>query len=411
MSSRAIRVLRGDAAGIILSAAANNESDDDDDDESEEEEARTYRPTAFAILNDDGEDSDDSLAVALDSLAAGNPRKEAPTNGEGDHLTEMIARDEDFDAILSEFHANDTSLKMINDSTRPDNSLASPFTKLLESLDARDFDYNLSMRNSMLHNRETASSLMRNKKNPLFGPPVDGWGKPPRFVGGGIGMVNYNDVEEGDASSHVIPWPYSSSAEKVDISTEQQHWCTFTHSNSFQRDLQDYAVIQESGDLDALVMFVAHHPYVTAALLQLSNVCYQTNHNPEGLSFLRRCLWVFESSALASFQARILQSKVVLMDMTKPENAEFFQGLFRLIQISHITGYVYASSKTRRRTFLMLNFLIVSVCVGLHFLFPGSFCRWILCAIQCIFCCLSIATAWEWFVELCLRSKFSYYSG
>ena len=369
MSSRAIRALRGDLAlSDIPSTVAEREDDDDDDDESSDEQVVQRRPAAFAMINDDDDDDDSSSSSSNneeeDGLETKNDSKKEekakPSAANSDVVVAAVeedAQDEDLDALLSEFHEKDNSKPLMKDDQIQIIGLeTSPFDLILASLDTRDLDYEYSMRTSILLNSggESSSSSssnqqQRQRKAPLFGPPKDGWIRPPRLVGCGIGMTTYDNADTILSKPRSVPWPYTNNnddttnaegvVETPPPSSTSHQWCTFVHSDNYERDLRDYTtVIQQSGDLDSLVMFVAHHPYVTAALLQLTTVLYQTNHSQEGLALLRRCLWVYESSALASFHNQISSSKVVFMDKEQPENAVFFQALFRLVQVSHIAG-------------------------------------------------------------------------
>jgi len=157
--------------------------------------------------------------------------------------------------------------------------------------------------------------------------------KPPNYVGGGIGMTTYDDH-----GPRPLPWPYNDSVGEqkghVTAWTNEKRWFKFMHSDSYQKDLEDYEQIQASGDFNSLVLFVIHHPFVTDALLQLSTILYQTNHSQEGLSLLRRCLWIYESSSLLSF-ARQLDGGS-FMDADHHENSTYFQGLLKLVKVSNI---------------------------------------------------------------------------
>jgi hypothetical protein len=336
MSSRAIRALRGDVAlsDIPLTVAEDGNSDD----ESEEDVEHRRRPLAFAMMDDD-DDSSSSDKDEEDEVDASKESKDddgaiqRATNLNLDEAQERVDEEEDLDALLIEFQVKDNTQPLLSGQIEAVRFGASPFDLILASFDARDLDYEYSMRTSMMSSgRESTSSShqQRPRKASLFGPPGNGWIRPPRLVGGGIGMTTY-DADP----TRLLPWPYHTDG----ISTLASQWCTFVHSDTYNRNIQEYSnVIQQSGDLDALVMFVAHHPYVTAALLQLATVLYQTNHSQEGLALLRRCLWVFESSALPVFINQIFGGKVCLMDNDQPENAVFFRSLFRLMQVSHIAG-------------------------------------------------------------------------
>lgn len=352
MSTRAIRALRGGAAlhtGIPPTVT-------DREDEDSDEELVQRRPAAFSMINDDDSSSSSDCEEIDDQKASGSSQNKkefvpiAPTANSNDSaVVRMIDEDEeeeDLDALLTEFQEKDHSLPQLDDTTQALAGLNdTPFDCILKSIDTRDLDYEYSMRNSILLNcggeaPATGSvQQQRHRKAPLFGCSSEGWARPPRWVGGGIGMTTYDT----DDTTRQMPWPYSADGGEA---TPSSQWYTFLHSEIYQRDLHDYTnVIQQSGDLDALVVFVTHHPYVTAALLQLTVVLYQTNHSQEGLALLRRCLWVYESSSLFSFINQISTGKAIFMDNDRPENAVFFQALFRLIQVSNIAGYV-----KRRRT-------------------------------------------------------------
>ena len=138
-----------------------------------------------------------------------------------------------------------------------------------------------------------------------------------------------------DRDPRELPWPYNS----IDLAEgygEADRWFTFMHSGSYQKDLQDYEHIQQSGDLNALFLFVAHHPFAVEALLQLVTVLYQTNHSHEGLSLLRRCLWIYERSSLPAFMREL--DGTTLMNFDEEENTIYFNALFRLVKVSNVAG-------------------------------------------------------------------------
>jgi Transcriptional repressor TCF25 len=342
MSSRAIRALRGDSALPGLPTA--NLSDDDD---SEESDAPPLRPnTAFSLVHDDSDNESSGSSEATDNesivqeeeVVADRKSADTERKHEDDAVipSDVAIEQEDLDALLLEFQGKDESLPILQKRAEKDAEVSGPFDFILKSLDVRDLDYDHSLRNSILLNRggdsmPTQAHNQRSRKSPMFGPPGDGWIRPPRLVGGGIGMISYDD--QGSACR--APWPYDSSGDDQLV----QHWYTFIHSDSYEKDVADYTtVIRQSGNLESLMMFIAHHPYVTSALLQLSTVCYQTNHTQQGLSLLRRCLWIYETSALANFQNRICCGIVCFLDMDRQENVGFFQALFRLLQVSNNAG-------------------------------------------------------------------------
>ena len=376
MSSRAVRALRGELGIPMIPHAV---SEDSEGNSSEEDDPVARRPTAFALMHSD-DDSDDESSSEQESAngekvaESGSERSDGATEDHQrgkDALRKVEGQDpeldkkpraiavgeEDLDALLDEFREKyDIQPELGSDHGGDSATLESsahhacPFDTILSNLNSRDLDYEYSMRTSLLNNlddggaNETASTANASRrtqmrsKAPLFGPTRDGWTRPPRLVGGGMGMATY------DRDPRVLPWPYRTISSTVPLS----QWCTFVHSDSHRRDCDDYVhVIRQSADINALVMFVAHHPYVTTALLQLTTVLYQTNHMQQGMQLLQRTLWIYESSALVSFVQNLQQpqqhKRTFLMDCEQPENAPFFDSLFRLVHVSSIAGCVITS--------------------------------------------------------------------
>jgi Transcriptional repressor TCF25 len=350
MSSRAIRALRGDSS--LLPVVVSDRGDDSEDEVSEEGDneggtrkscgVELRRQSAFASMIDS--DVDDSTSE-IESSAEGDGQIEAkivdPLQGgckagignaidlnQNGNTKEI----DNLDALLDEFKAKDTK---ISHGTLPNLPLSSsPYHEILDGMDRRDLDFEYTTRTSVLTAKRAPSAKASTKKNRqtlLFGPAREGWLRPPHYVGGGIGMSSY------DCDNIPLPWPYN---RRLDSGTEdtsgvgERHWFTFIHSEIYRKELHDYMYIQQTGDVNTLALFVAHHPFATAALLQLSTVMHQTNHSVEGLSLLRRCLWIYECSSLLSF-ARDLDG-FCFIDTNRPENETFFKALFRLVQISHI---------------------------------------------------------------------------
>ena len=390
MSSRAIQALRGRAGALPEIPPTVSEDGDESSEEENDEVTVSKRKPAFAFMLEDEDEDDEEESSDDESLPRSGKSGDAgagPDEGEDDgpekekeakkklpagakreeaeKAEEEVEEEEDLDALLDEFREKDDNINSEDDADdQPDHACGGnnqrpscPFDILLDNLDARDLDYEYSMRTSLLNDatggEAPSSSAKRTRKAPLFGAARDGWIRPPRLVGGGLGMTTY------DRDPRLLPWPYNTDVTTTSLSLSQ--WCTFVHSDSYQRDCNDYAtVIRQSGDLNALVLFVAHHPYVTTALLQLSTVLFQTNHSAEGRAMLHRCLWIYESAALVSFVSNLQQQQqygndkkkggggVFLMDHEQPENQPFFDALVRLVQASHMAGLSRTSLATAR---------------------------------------------------------------
>jgi hypothetical protein len=379
MSSRALQALRkkqgGDASILpVLQDESSEDEDDDDDDDHIGKAGVGSKTSAFAGMmgddessseeeeSDEGDDeekdekivshSDENVTEKkIESVARAKHEGGATTKVEAAEALEVSSEDEpDLDEILAEFQEKDGELAELE---TPGESKKGPsvFGIILADMDPRDFDYEFSMRTSLLGGSSNSVPLptsrqRKNRQTLLFGTARDGWNRPPHFVGGGIGMTTY------DRDHRPIPWPYKSRSNDQDQAqpnnqedvtnaleadeADEKQWFTFMHSDSYKQDCEDYRHIQQSGDLNALVMFVAHHPYVTEALLQLTTVLYQTNHSQEGLALLRRCLWIYECSSLLNFTREL--DCLAFMDHDQNENATYFRALFRLVQVSNIAG-------------------------------------------------------------------------
>lgn len=347
MSTRAIRKLRGETSLIPSLSVGEGNNDDglnSSDDEDEDHRTRLSARSRVFLLDDDDDDDTDSSDSGDGSHASAEHQmvvEDASKEPGGGHISkgqskvavldESIAtepEEEDLDAILSEFQAKDTQLERPIEEDH--SSSRSPYSVLLEGLDPRDLDIDLSMRTSLMGGPTGAPRKNRQAQS-VFGNPREGWPRPPHYVGGGIGMTSY------DRNPTPLPWPYCDSSLVIDEEMRRTNqWYSFIHSDTYMRDLEDYRAIQSSGDINALVLFVAHHPFVAEALLQLSEVLYQTNHGQEGLSLLRRCLWVLECSTLLTFFRELDGSSH--LDVDQPENVSFFESLFRLIRVSANAG-------------------------------------------------------------------------
>jgi hypothetical protein len=340
MSHRAIQRLRAEREQALP-------VDDASDDEEEEDHRPARKTTAFVAMMDSDSDDESSIEAEDDDDKSANhdiqQKQDVRSNitnkpvddSEGDSKSDdQIPKDEhqgeDLDALLEEFKLQDKDPDQ--DCETSEKPQASWYGIVTSNVDIRDLDVDYVMRTSLLGSSTGESAprpSRRGRQAFLFGPPREGWIRPPHYVGGGIGMSTY------DISPRPLPWPYSQMKEG-EKSPELDRWFTFTHSDSYQRDCGAYERIKASGDPNALVLFVAHHPFVTEALLQLAAVLYQTNQSQEGLALLRRAVWVYECSSLSSLAK--MDGRECFVDSHQPENSLFFLSLFRLIRVSYVQG-------------------------------------------------------------------------
>jgi hypothetical protein len=350
MSKRAIERLRREREAELVT------TENDDSDEEEEDFAATAVPkkTAFAAMMDDSSSSSSEEEEEEHEVSSKEeespivkeppPPAAAAANKKADDKPSATdnqeEEEENLDDIIEEFKAQDMNAEEDSDGGGDDVAAGKPsfYSVITSSMDIRELDVDYVMRTSLLggsSGSDQPSSSSRNanrrgRKHFLFGPPQDGWVRPPTIVAGGMGMTTY------DAEPRDLPWPYSDMKEGDSKNPRPDRWFCFKYSDSFERDCQDYQRIKATGDPNALTMFIADHPYVTEALLQLSTVLYQTNQSQEGMALLRRSLWIYECSALSSFTK--IDGSSCLMDCGQRENLFFFLSLFRLVRSSYVQG-------------------------------------------------------------------------
>jgi Transcriptional repressor TCF25 len=414
MSARSIRKLQGN--NVLAHLAAVGDDDDDDDDSSSDDDRKKVpfakepkAASAFALMNqeDDDDDSSSSSSEEEEEEEAQEQDTKQPDNNiisskeaAPDLLLEEEEKEEDLDDILNEFKEMDhrdgsADSSSGNDINKQKSNAAvknSSFPSLLlQDLDVRDLDMEYTMRNALLQdpldNGQQQQQQQRiNKKagnsrttSFLFGSPRDDWKqhRPPNFIGGGMGMIPYNDDNSSNntaagaafpSSNKTLqpPWPYPQNNDTTDARYGYYCcWYTFRHGDAIQRDVHDYQqliVHQGAGNVNALLLFVAHHPYIPSALLQLSTVLYQTNHNVEALSMLKRCLYIYECARLYKFTKHIGDDSsscssgttMALLDFSLPQNAPFFEALVQLMRVCTNAG-LYKSTFALSRYILSLD--------------------------------------------------------
>jgi hypothetical protein len=245
----------------------------------------------------------------------------------------------------------------------------------------------------------------------LFGRPRPEWGKPPSFVGGGLGTVEIKTGEEGsreeEGRAWSVPWPYDSiigcgikkdngdgtdkegcidgdgsrdecAATATPTIASNQRWFTLRMSDTYQEDNLVYQDLLSSSsssssrqnggggglhDPNLLAMFVTDHPHFVETVLQLAMVLYYVNDRARGHDLLRRCIFLYESALPAS----VLPGGgggvgegdgdcgEVLIDINLNQlNSGYFAALFRVMQTSGMSGW-YDNALATGRYLLSLD--------------------------------------------------------
>lgn len=329
MSHRAIQRLRQEREPELPPV----DSDDSEDDDEEE----PPKKSGFAMMMDDSDseeesssseeeeddtDVTDQKAMQSDSVARASESDDPPEE----------QKQEDLDTLLEEFMNKDEGIEDTVD-TNEDDIVAIHYGILTKPMEEKDLDIDFVMRTSLLGSTEDSSRTnRRGRQAQIFGPPRDNWPRPPHYVGGGMGMTTYSNQKDPPA----LPWPYSEMKEGDERCPSLDRWFKFMYSDSYNRDRADFEMVKSSGDPNALGMYISHHPFVVEALIQMVTVLYQTNQSQEGLSLLKRALYVYECAAPNSFLK--VEGHHGFMDYEQPTNDLFFAALFRLIRVSHVAG-------------------------------------------------------------------------
>ena len=400
MSSRALRRLRVEAASIPAddtedNAESESSSDDDEDrgggggggfmamleeeSSSEEEESESS--------DDDSEEPKHPSEAASAAAAVSNKSSKKRQNDDNDE------EEEDLDAILNEMKiqtnstyddkADESNTDLCNTTT-----LRSILLSRKHGYDLQDLDLDYSLRSLLggndnpLHidnddlqlqqqhqnqrgrnNRGNRGGARNNRrmvtKKYLFGKPKIEWGKPPSFVGGGLGVKELSQEEEEEKdTSWSIPWPYNTINEKdngddsVVVDDEevgeekfQQKWFTFQMSDTYTETNQKYEILMDGqmGDPNTLAMFVADNPFFAETILQMAMVLYYVNDRGRGSDLLRRSMFIYESALPSSLlpsnnDNTSGEGSEIFMDYERKPNAGFFSTLFRIMQTSGMSG-------------------------------------------------------------------------
>ena len=230
--------------------------------------------------------------------------------------------------------------------------------------------------------------LRRHHKKYVFGMPRPEWGKPPSYVGGGIGTYEEPPLIREDMTSEgrpwSVPWPYNLSYNTTEASDDvgqdkndggadggnndinqqnksgritphipplsKQKWFTLTMSDTYQSDDHEYRTMLTSSlqhDPNLLAMFVADHPFYAEAMLQLAMVLYYVDDRARGNELLRRTLFLYETALPSSVLPNISGSGYsitndgfeMFIDVERcPTDAGFLASLFRIMQLHGMLG-------------------------------------------------------------------------
>lgn len=141
-----------------------------------------------------------------------------------------------------------------------------------------------------------------------FGPPKDGWVKPPSMVTGGFALVK---VEEDFGGTQ---------------------WFEVRFSEEFRKLEQQFQTVLNVGDPNWLVVFLVHHPYHPEALLKLAFYFAAVGNVERAIDLVRRVLYCFECIIPRSLRPSEGSCRMVPF---RPENKGLFIALYIYMLLCH----------------------------------------------------------------------------
>jgi len=393
MSSRALRRLR------VEQEASLAEEHDDDESSSDEEQNDGGGGGFMAMLEEESSseeessESDDEEEDEEDQPAVATSNKSKKGQATAKKEQAPVEEEEDLDAILSDMKIQN---QITGDEAENNDPSASTSSSTVRSIllskangyDTQDLDLDYALRDllggaavagnplfidddDIQQQQQLQQQRGRNNRNRggrnnrrtvakkyLFGKVKPEWGKPPSFVGGGLGVkeLTQDVLEEEEGNKWSVPWPYNESGdgsgEDDDENKEKDafpnaKWFTFGMSDTYSEINRKYEQMlsnPQAGmqDPNLLAMFVADNPFFAETILQMAMVLYYVNDRGRGSDLLRRCMYLYEtalpSSLLPSNSANNEANNDIFMDINRQPNSGFFACLFRIMQTSGMSG-------------------------------------------------------------------------
>ena len=191
------------------------------------------------------------------------------------------------------------------------------------------------------HNRGVSkSNILSSTRKYLFcNHPKDSWVKPPSFISGGIGMVKLSSMNLKDCGGSCLKEHHhrhgSIQPDKSSYDMDAMLY-SFEWSGEYRFLNKQYRYIQNSGDVNLLVMFLAHFPYHTAGLHELAMIYAKMGRIDRAFDLVRRGIYVYECSFLTSFKPIVTTN--CRMDPKIDANRMFFTLLYRYMQMCGMQG-------------------------------------------------------------------------
>lgn len=338
------------------------EAESSEDDEVAQAPTRKSKQSAFAFLNDAGEDEDEDdiepdIAAELNavpskqkpkskltqdaspttkSTSTSKKKKKKKTKGaKGATSTNDADEEEDIDAVLAAL-ARENHEAATGDTTNNDeiyglsavesqhlhaiNEMRHLFGREAINERPRQPDANQRRRGGQRAQPDSRGFPALSLKRNIFVQGKEEW---PRASTGGLGM----EIVSKDHDTGVTEY-------------------RFVHSSGYQDTQRQYEIAVASMDPQRLVFMLQQNPYHIGTLLQVSEIMKHDRQHTEAGDMLERALFAFGRTVHSSFAAAMTAGKARL-SFDRPENREFFLACWRYIldlnmRSTHRTVYEWA---------------------------------------------------------------------
>jgi hypothetical protein len=318
MSSRHRALLSGiERQSHLPSSGDANESGTEDDGMSDQEGAGY-----FCLKDeDDGEDDD--------------------TNQSGDGFHQTICSPEISVALtVGKNRSKNKNMPLSSDDLDLSNFSLAPREDNFLHLNPTGLDIESIFRRKLGHHFESGHRGARQTKgrlrrNQVFGASKEEWPRPVNYVGGGVKMIE--------------------SASPQWVSPDSYRWFRFEYSDEYARRQREFLILQNTGDMNLLVLFLSVHPSHLDSLLHLGFFFARIGEMDRAADLIRRCLFYHETAYSSTFQPwRAHAHPPCCLSFEVEENQTYFKALFLHFQLAWMRGFLSAAVDLLKLT-LSLN--------------------------------------------------------
>jgi hypothetical protein len=163
----------------------------------------------------------------------------------------------------------------------------------------------------------------KSRRNQVFGASKEEWPKPVNYVGGGVKMIEETTPPEW---SDQLPY---------------LRWFRFQHSADYARRQREFMVLQNTGDMNLLLLFLSVHPSHLDSLLHMADLFARLGEMERAADLVRRCLYYHEASYASTFlPCRGAFHPPCCLSFLREENQSFFRALFLHFQLAWMKGFL-----------------------------------------------------------------------